>query len=427
MCYDSAIMNRLARHLGRTASSDRTTSSAEPRVAALRSAPASVPLIVHVMTIPGSLVFLRGQIAHVRKAGFSVHVITSPGDELLDFVAHEGVGMDAIPMPRAITPFQDLVALVRLWRALRRLRPEIVHSHTPKGGLLGMVAASLAGTPVRMYHIRGLPFVTETGWRRRLLRSTEWISCALAHRVLAVSRSMRDIAIEEGLCAPEKIAVLLGGSGNGVDATGRFTPQPSSVRGAERKRFGIPEDALVIGFVGRLTRDKGVIELASAWQRLRERHPRLHLLLVGFDELDRRFADVVAALRADPRVHDPGEQSDMPRVYAAMDVVALPTYREGFPNVALETAAMSLPIVATNVPGCVDAVQDGVTGLLVPARDPDALAAALERYLADPELRARHGQASRQRVLREFRQESIWDLIVAEYRTLLASRTLGPR
>lgn len=290
-----------------------------------------------------------------------------------------------------------------------------------------MIAAWLARVPVRVYHLRGLPFVTATGLKRGVLRTTERISCRLAHRVLAVSRSMRAIAIEEGFCQGEKIKVLLGGSGNGVDATGRFAPLPPEARLESRARMGIPADALVIGFVGRLVRDKGMVELASAWRHLREVFPGLHLLLAGsLDREDAAPEEVVAVLRSDPRVHFTGHSRDMPRLYAAMDVVALPTYREGFPNVALEAAAMALPIVLTQVPGCIDAVQGGVTGTFVPPRESRALEVALRRYLDEPALRARHGEAGRRRALAEFRREAIWDAIASEYRALLQQRRGGP-
>jgi glycosyltransferase involved in cell wall biosynthesis len=380
--------------------------------------------VAHVLTSSVSLPFLRGQVGYVKGRGFAIHAITSPGPELDAFGRREEVPVHAVEMPRRVTPLRDLVAVGRLWRTLRRIRPDVVHAATPKGGLLGMIAATLARAPVRIYHVRGLPFVTATGNRRRLLRATEWVSCTLAHRVLAVSHSMRKIAVEEGLCPAGKIEVLLGGSGNGVDADGRFRPQPETVRREERARLGVPEDALAVLYVGRLVRDKGVRELARAWGELREHHPRLHLVLAGRIEAEEDAIppEVVAALRADPRVHLPGVVRDMPRLYAACDVVALPTYREGFPNVALEAAAMALPIVATDVPGCVDAVVDGETGILVPARDPAALRDALDRYLADPALRARHGEAARRRVLRDFRQEAIWQAVADEYERLLAAR-----
>jgi glycosyltransferase involved in cell wall biosynthesis len=326
-------------------------------------------------------------------------------------------------MTRRITPLGDLVALWRLWRLLRRIRAEIVHAHTPKGGLLGMIAAWLAGTPVRVYHLRGISWATASGARRSLLRLADRTACRLAHRVLAVSRSTRTIAIDEGICEPDKIKILLGGSGQGVDAA-RFAPADESVRFAARAQHRIPHDALVIGFIGRLVRDKGVIELARAWRRISPREPRLHLLLVGqLESTDATVGEALATLRLDPRVHYAGVDWDTPRLYAAMDVVALPTYREGFPNVALEAAAMAVPIVATSVPGCIDAVQDGVTGTLVPPRDATALADALQRYLASPALRARHGEAGRRRILAEFRREAILQAIAAEYRSLLGPCT----
>ncbi len=375
--------------------------------------------IVHVMTVPASLYFLSGQVAFMRAQGYDVHAVSSPDPYLELFGAQEGIPVFAVPMTRSITPLEDLRSLRRLWGLLRRLRPDVVHAHTPKGGLLGMIAATLARVPVRVYHMRGLPFVTATGRRRWILRMTETVSCALAHRVLAVSHSMRRIAVAEGVCAAEKIVVLAGGSGNGVDATTRFVPQPPQVRCEARARRGIPQDALVIGFVGRLVREKGVVELAAAWQQLRDEDPRLHLLLVGRSETEDAIpAPVLARLRADPRVHLTGVDPNTPPLYAAMDVVALPTYREGFPNVALEAAAMALPIVATAVPGCVDAVEDGVTGALIPAKDARALQEELRRYLADPALRLAHGEAARRRVLKDFRREVIWTGLASVYASL---------
>jgi glycosyltransferase involved in cell wall biosynthesis/dTDP-4-amino-4,6-dideoxygalactose transaminase len=377
--------------------------------------------VVHVTTVGLSLFFLAGQAATLRKSGASLHAISSPDAESAAFRERENVPVHPIPMTRRITPVRDLLALWRVFRALRRIRPEIVHAHTPKGGLLGMVAAFVARTPVRIYHLRGITWLTATGLRRRLLRLADRVSCGLAHRVIAVSHSMRRIAIDEGLCPADKIDVLLGGSGQGVD-TKRFTPADGTARSRARKAYGIQDDALVIGFLGRIVRDKGIIELAEAWRRLSTQDPRLHLLLAGkLDPNDTPATETLAALRSDPRVHYAGLDWDAPRLYAAMDVVALPTYREGFPNVALEAAAMALPIVTTAVPGCTDAVVDGVTGTLVAPRDPAALADALDAYLVDPDLRERHGQAGRERVVAQFRREAIIEAIAGEYRRLVRS------
>lgn len=399
----------MSRHVVRTAV---TTPAATPRPA--------VATVAHVMTHSGSLIFLRGQASFLRNHGFTIHAITSPGPDLIAFRERERAAIHAVPMSRSISPFRDLLSLWRLCRVLRKIRPDVVHAHTPKGGLLGMLAAWICRTPVRIYHLRGLRYDTATGLKRWVLRSAEWVTCNLAHRVISVSHSLRSIVVDAGVCRGEGIKVLVGGSGNGVDATSRFKPLGEQVRAETRARYGIPMDALVIGFVGRFVADKGFAELAGAWKHLRGSDPRLHLMLAGDeDEDDPMPAEMMAAFRSDPRVHQTGFHPNMPLLYSAMDVVALPTYREGFPNVALEAAAMALPIVATSVLGCVDAVQDGVTGTLIPARDSVALADALRRYLAAPHLRTTHGAAARRRVLADFRPEAIWEAIAAEYRDLM--------
>jgi glycosyltransferase involved in cell wall biosynthesis len=332
-----------------------------------------------------------------------------------------------VDMPRRITPFHDLAALTQLLRHIRQVKPHIVHAHTPKGGLLGMIAAAIQGVPVRIYHMRGLPLLGSRGPRRLLLWLTERIACQCAHEVICVSESVRSAAIRSGIADAEKIRVLHRGSGNGVDARGRFNPalQGPAVRAESRARLGIPPEALVLGFVGRIVRDKGVVELARAWELLAAEYPRLHLLMVGpFEPQDPLPPATVALLRSHPRVHLAGEDWSPAPLYAAMDIVVLPTYREGFPNVPLEAAAMGIPVVATRVPGCTDAIIDGNTGTLVPPRDADALRAAVAAYLDDPVARERHGAAGRERVLRDFEPEAIWLAMFDVYRRLLASRRL---
>lgn len=405
----------------------------EAALRAARPAPPTHPArevlrLTHVMTVDLTLLFFRGQIGFMRRHGVSPRMVASPGPHLEEFGARNGVPVLGIPMLREISPLHDLVAVARLWRHFRRTRPHIVHSHTPKGGLLGMVAARLAGVPVRIYHIRGLPMAGARGVRRALLAGAERTACALATRVLCVSPSARAEAVAAGLCPAHKVRVLAHGTGNGVDAEGRFNPatRPAGERAAVRARLGIGADDRVLLFVGRLVRDKGVAELVAAWQLLSARYPELHLVVLGpLEARDAIAAEDAERLRGDPRVHVLGLDLEAAPYYAAADLVLFPSYREGFPNVPLEAAAMELPVVATRVTGCVDAVEDGVTGTLVPVGDGAALAQAAVRYLESAQLRRDHGRAARARVLERYRPELVWSALLAEYRELAAARGLA--
>ncbi|MCE5200356.1 MAG: glycosyltransferase family 4 protein [Armatimonadota bacterium] len=378
--------------------------------------------LVHVTTVPETLFFLVGQVARAKAMGMEIHAVSSPGEMLNKFGEQESVQVHAVDMPRRITPINDLRAVWAIRRVLRSIQPHVVHAHTPKGGLLAIIAAWLENVPIRIYHIHGLPLTTATGYKRVILRNTERTSCGLATRVISVSNSIRDVVLNEGLCPRDSITVLRGGSINGIDADEKFNPknQGQHVRQETRAKYGIPDSATVIGFIGRIVRDKGLIELTQAWRWLREQHKDLHMLIIGpWEPQDPVPVDVEQTLRNDPRIHLVGMDWNTPPLYAAMDIVVLPTYREGFPTVPLEAAAMELPIVATRVPGCIDAVQDGITGILVPAKDADALCTAIDVYISNPDLRAAHGHAARERVLRDYKREDIWDAVCNEYARLL--------
>jgi lipopolysaccharide/colanic/teichoic acid biosynthesis glycosyltransferase/glycosyltransferase involved in cell wall biosynthesis len=376
--------------------------------------------LVHVTTVPETLAFLRPAVAYAKERALDVHAVSSPGPALDAFGRNAGVAVHGVPMPRRITPLRDLVALARLVRVFRRVRPGIVHAHTPKGGLLGTLAAAAAGVPARVYTLHGLPLETARGLRRALLRLAERASCSLAHRVHAVSASVRERALAERLCRAEKIVVPGPGTVGGVDA-GFFAPGPAAeAEGrALRRACGIPPHGRVIAFVGRVVRDKGVAELVEAWRELAPEYPEAYLLVAGpFEPQDPIPPDAERVLRTHPRVRLAGVLSSTRGVYAAAEVVALPTWREGFPQVPLEAAAMERPVVGTRVTGCVEAVADGVTGTLVPPGDPRALARAIRAYLDDPARRERHGRAGRARVVRTFHPRAVCGAIDREYRLL---------
>jgi len=262
--------------------------------------------LFHITTVPETFNFFKGQIGYMKTQGYEIHALSSPGKLLMQFGDREQIPVYGVPMQRRITPLQDIYAIFQIWQYLQFIRPQIIHAHTPKGGLLGMISARLAGIPVRIYHIRGLPMMTAKGYKRLLLTWSEKLACLCAHQVLCVSHSVREVAINQGLCPPEKIKVLLGGSSNGVDASNRFNPANLDpyTRQQTRKNYGIPDDAVVVGFVGRIVRDKGIEELTKAWQILQQEFSNLHLLVVGcFEPQDSVAANVQELLTSDRRVH----------------------------------------------------------------------------------------------------------------------------
>jgi glycosyltransferase involved in cell wall biosynthesis len=382
--------------------------------------------IVYITTISMSLGFYSTQVQFLKKHGFAVYGLSSPDKALDAFSDREEITVYAVDMPRRITPLRDCIAIMRLAGVLRQIRPQIVYASTPKGGVLGMIAAWLTGTPVRIYGVLGLPFMTAAGYRRFLLTWSERVACKLAHQVFSVSHSIREIMVANGVCPAEKVKVLANGSVNGVDAVGRFSPDHLKLyRSMAREMYNIPAEASVVGFIGRRVREKGIVELAAAWQRIRESYPNAYLLVVGPPELqDPVPAATEQLLQDDPRARMTGFVDDILIAYAAMDIFVLPTYREGFPVSLLEAAAVELPAVATKVPGCVDAVVDGITGMLVPAFDDAALADAIRCYLDQPELRTQHGRAARERVIREFRPEPILEAVYQECMRLLKEKDL---
>lgn len=385
----------------------------------------SSPRLVHVTTIPLTLEFFRGQIAFMKERGFEVCAVSSPGPELEEIGRREGIAVYGVPMERKISPASDLRALVRLCSLFRGLRAAIVHAHTPKGGLLGVLAARMAGVKLRLYTLHGIRFSTAAGAQRSILRWAETLTCRAADRVFSVSRANQATAVAEGLCSKSKIYVLARGSCNGVDADGRFNPEnlPPTRRSEIKNRLGIPAHATILGYVGRIVKDKGLVVLADAWSLLRERFHDLHLVLVGpLESHDPVPQDVLNRLRQDERVRFTDWVWDPVPYYAVMDIVVLPTYREGFPVTPLEASAMEIPVVASAVDGCVEAVVHGGTGLLVPPGDRESLVAAVHALIMDSELRQRMGRMGRQRVIQAFRPEAIWEELFDHYLELMKLR-----
>lgn len=381
------------------------------------------PKLLVAVTSPDSAVLLRGQLAHARRRGFDVWVLSAPGAAAMGLAREEHAHFIPIPMVREIEFLQDLKALWKAYKVLRDLRPDVVNAGTPKAGLVVTVAALLAGVPCRVYTLRGLRLETAVGARRLVLTLAEKVACWGASRVVCISPSLRRRALELGLLDRLKAVVLGSGSSNGVD-TERFAPTAENRQRAEvlRRRLELPPGAEVIGFVGRLVRDKGIVELLEAWERISSQRAGARMVIVGeFEEGDPIPAVARHKLESDPRVHMVGHLDDLAPAYLLMDVLVLPTAREGFGNVLAEAAAMERPVVATRVPGCMDAVVDGTTGLLVTPGDWDALASAIVFYLENPREAELHGKAGRTRMVAEFQPERIWDAQCDLYFELLGA------
>lgn len=371
--------------------------------------------LVHVLTVSDSVLFLRGQPPFMREHGIETVVVASPGERLDAFRSAYKVPTREVEMLRKIAPVRDLLSLVQLVSVLSELKADIVHAQTPKGGLLGIVSGALLRVPKRVYHLRGLPLETATGWRKTLLWVTERTACTLATDVVAVSESLRSRAVELRIAPRSKVQVIGKGSGQGVDST-RFAPS-TTLRRESRERYGYNAEVVFL-FVGRLVADKGIRELTEAWTSVRTSIPNARLLIVGPREpRDPVPSDVLDRLQNDDRVVFTGFLSDVRSAYAASDVLVLPSRREGFPNVPLEAASMELPVITTDATGCIDSVEHGSTGTVVPVGDAAALAAAMRRYAHDAELRMAHGRQGRVRVLTDFLPERLWRGILDVYET----------
>ncbi|MBM6545757.1 glycosyltransferase family 4 protein [Janibacter sp. YIM B02568] len=354
-----------------------------------------------------TLNFLTGQLRYFNSNGWEVHAVCSPDHEFDRALSREGVLGHSIPMEREISPAKDLIALMRWIRVLRTLRPAIVNVGTPKASLLGLLAARIARVPFRVYTVRGLRYQTETGAKRRLLLAVERLTIANSHLAVAVSPSVRAEMESDGLNR-RPIAVIGDGSSNGVDQVPANFSSPVS-----RESLGISESAFVVGFVGRLHPSKGASELAEAIDRISGDIDGITLMVVGESE-SREMSLRLKQLSA--TVVETGWVENTRDYYSLLDVLCLPTFREGFPNVILEASAHGVPTITTTATGAVDSVLHGETGLLVPAGDAGALSDALLQLGHDFQRRKEMGRKAREWVIENFPRERIWEGLASIYR-----------
>ena len=358
----------------------------------------------------------------MKGKGFDVILVSADGPDWASIPHLDDYAVYKIGMARQIHLWKDLMALVALIRLFRRVKPDIVHSHTPKAGLLGMLAAKFAGVPVRIHTVAGLPLMERTGLTRRILVLAEKLTYWASDKVYPNSFRLKDFIAGCGMTRPTKLKVIAQGSSNGIDA-GHFsrTPELEAAAAAWRSDRGIAPESLVFVFVGRIVRDKGIHELLAAFDRL---PGEATLVLVGpFEaQLDPIDATGLDLIKNHPRIIHVGFQKDVRPFLCAADVLVFPSYREGFPNVPMQAGCFGLPSIVTDINGCNEIIEEGINGLIVPPKDEQALEKAMERMITDAPLRAHCAAAARGRILEKYQQSVVWEALYQEYRQLLDTK-----
>lgn len=418
--------------------------------------------LIRITTVPISLDKLLGKQLSFISQYYQLTAVSADQTELKRIAEKYGVDHYHVEMTRAITPFKDLAAVWKLYRFLKKERPEMVHSHTPKAGLVGMMAAWFAGVPVRMHTVAGLPLLEAKGIKRQVLNLVEKITYAFATKVYPNSFAMRDIIIKEGFCAPGKLKVLGNGSSNGID-TDYFSPSAVApeTTAALRAAHGISENDFVFIFVGRLVGDKGINELVEAFgkvkakikfkdeglcsakqvssppaadrndkmeggfgspgsrpfENLRNRW-KIKLLLVGplEEDLDALHPETLEAIETHSDIISVGYQDDVRPYFAISDALVFPSYREGFPNVVMQAGAMELPAIVTDINGCNEIITEGENGLIIPVKDAAAIQQAMEKMVSDTVGYYTMKENARPMIESRYRQEVVWQALLEDYR-----------
>lgn len=333
--------------------------------------------ILHVVNIYFVIpYFLGGQFEYFRELGYELDVVCSKSPYLDPYAKQHNFGYREIPILRSINPIQDFKSIRQICHYIKDRQVGIVVGHTPKGGLLSMVAAWLMRVPKRVYFRHGLVYQTSSGLKRFILMSVDRIASLLATKIVCVSPSVLEQSIKDKLSPAHKQIVLGKGTCSGVDTQGKFNPQNinSEKMSLLKQKWGIDDSDWIVGYTGRLVRDKGIMELVDAFDLVKANNPRLKLLLVGmFEERDALPQEVQNRIKNDPQiVWTDFQNEDMEYFYAMMNVYVLMSYREGFPTGTLEAQSMGVPVITTRVTGCCDSIVEGETGVFV-SREPEEL------------------------------------------------------
>ena len=377
--------------------------------------------LIRITTIPLSLEkLLEGQLSFMNKY-YKVIAVSAEKKRLDNYGSENGVDTFHVEMTRAITPIQDLKSLIKLSGYLRKEKPTIIHTHTPKAGIIGMLAGKIAGVPIRLHTVAGLPLLETSGIKRKILDFVEKLTYNLATRVYPNSFELKKICLELGYAREEKLKVLGKGSSNGID-TVYFDPEKytDSEKSSLRKELNIPENDFVYIFVGRLVKEKGINELVQSFVQINKEMPDTTLLLVGPFEQDLDPVDdnIFETIRTHEKIVTTGYQQDVRSYFAISNVLTFPSYREGFPNVVLQAGAMSLPSIVTDINGCNEIIQSKENGLIIPVKDSEAVKSAMQTLYKDRNLCSKLTLNARKLIQMNYERKQFWNILLKEYKEL---------
>lgn len=378
--------------------------------------------IIRIATVGGSLkILLNGQLRFMSDY-YEIIGVASNDANLLDAAAEqEGIKTIEVDMTRKITPFKDLKAVYELYRIIKKEKPFIVHSHTPKAGTLGMLAAKLAGIPNRLHTIAGLPLLESTGKKRMLLNSVEKFTYACATLILPNSFGIKTIILEEGFCRATKLKILGNGSSNGIDVSHYSNDAvDKNIATKLKEDLGIVEDDTVFIFIGRVVKDKGINELAEAFDAISKINPKAKLIIVGpsEDHLDPVDPATESIIKTNKNIRAVGLIKDIRPYLFISDIFVFPSYREGFPNVVLQSNAMGIPCIVSDINGSNEIVEHNHNGLIVPTKDVQALKDAMLELLLDPAKTEKLAMHCRDNIVKKYKREVIWKEMLKLYKSL---------
>ena len=385
--------------------------------------------LIRITTVPLSLkVLLKGQLRFMASNGFDVKGVSSEGEELREVHENEGIAVEAITMSRKITPFQDLKSLWQMWNFLRKEKPQIVHTHTPKAGIIGMLAARLAGVPHRLHTVAGLPLMEVTGTKRKILNFVEKLTYSSATRVYPNSKGLYDFILQNNFTQSNKLKIIANGSSNGIDTTFFSPDQVTEIEKVTlREKLNIQLDDFVFVFVGRIVSDKGINELIKAFSELQAAENNepagIKLLLVGGleNDLDPLNPETLAEINQNKDIISVGFQQDVRSFFAIADALVFPSYREGFPNVVMQAGAMGLPSIVSDINGCNEIIIEGENGLIIPSKNVEKLKEKMLTLAKDKNLYTKLKGNSRRMIENRYEQSVVWNALLEEYEGLLQS------